>query len=542
MKRTIRSLSALALLAAAVSACAPGLPTGPVQPTPSQPPADGGANPSPSTPVGEQPGQEPSGGAVQTATLRGKVYDEQGAPVRDGEVIVKSLTEGQAFEAKAPILAGSYVMNEVPAGVLLQITARKDGWTQRSRVETLVGHRTDTAIDFGGPNSPYFLSDYPEVAAVVPAKDAEIAPGKLQYELTLSEPLEEVSRRRFENALRLLPANDAANGGAAGSTTELAAQEDTGFPFDMLIDGNAAVAPYAVKKGSTFGQDTEKRAAIAWSEDFRKATLVFDAPLIQSDDQLAAYQLVLVSEGASARITDAAGKQLGTNAAGSLSSYPGAGRLILSAFQAPNLNLSAITGLTAGSAEARWAATHLNQGAFKLNKDTTAPKLEALEVARIGDDTRLELMFSEPMAAYNGTTSGLVSAELGNDATDLANYTFALGKAASEIDGVKLDVASPAEVDPKAVASYGASADRGKAFRFAPNAFAASRAAAVQGSVVVEVDPLNARRVLLTIIDRPGFFHDEATAIKGRVINVADPAGNAITSRNADENVQTGSL
>jgi hypothetical protein len=52
----------------------------------------------------------------------------------------------------------------------------------------------------------------------------------------------------------------------------------------------------------------------------------------------------------------------------------------------------------------------------------------------------------------------------------------------------------------------------------------------------------DAKRVMLTIVGRPNFFSSEIAGIKARVVGVQDPAGNTITTNQADRNVKTGQI
>lgn len=521
MMRMIRSAAALSILAAAATACAPGTP-GQVNPIPSPSPS---ASASPDQPGSPAPTPTPSvdAGLNTVATLSGKVYNDEGSLVNGGKVMVKSLNPAKPFEAQAEIISGSYVMNQLPEGLLLEVSIQKDGHTKRSQTIALVPTRDANVLNFGGAGNAHFIADYPEIEFVEPKLDAEnVEAGKLLYTLRLSEALDDTNKRRFENALRLIPANAAANGGAAA--TDIDAAEDGGYPYDLTVEsaGVPQIASYVVKRGSTFMGDAAKRAKVSWDAEGRTATLEFDAPLLSAKDTEARYQVALVSEGE--RILDKNNKQLGTDAAGSLSAYPAAGKLILGAFKAENVALKAITGLTAGSQAEKWAATHENVGAFKLKKDQAAPLLQGIEVTKLATSTRVELTFNEPMAAYNGTDAGFTQAALGN----LANYAFVIGETSDDIGAVELDGTAEANVDASAVASYGADAERAKEFKFT-------------GGVTISVDPLDAKRVFLTIA-KPNFFNTEARDIKVRVEGVADPANNIVNKSTADANIKMGAL
>jgi hypothetical protein len=526
MKRMIRTAASLSILAAAASACTQHMPGG-VNPNPSPTATannngnQGGntqqpGNPSPSV----SPTATPDAGLNTTATLSGMVYNEMGSPVSGGKVMVKSLNAAKPFQAEAEIVSGAYVINGLPEGLLLQVIAMKDGWTSRSQTAVLVPTRDANKVNFGGAGNAYFITDYPEIEAVEPALDAQaIAPGKLVYKLQLSEALDDNNRRRLENALRVIPANAAANGGTAPTATQ--DLESSAIGADIALEAGATqlIGNYAIKKGSSFMGDANKRAKITWTPDGKAATLEFDAPLLQSKDTEAKYQVVLVSEGT--RITDGGGKQLGTNATGSLDAYPTAGNMVFGAFKSAALRLNQANGTLAQI----WDDTHENVGTFDLQKDETAPELMGIEVAPVNNGTRIELMFSEPMAAYFGTT-GNSHASL----ADLSKYAFAVGATSDNIKDFKLDgTADVADVDPNATATYGASAERGKEFKFTGN------------QVVASVDPMEPKRVFLTIA-RPNFFNVEARDIKVRVEGVADPAGNAITKADADADAKLGAL
>lgn len=533
---------ALCLLTVSLTACgeavapttAPVMPDGgaagedapAVQPTPgasAQAPASASPSAAPAAPV-------------EKTTLRGKVYDESGAPVRGAKVHVRSLDAQVPFEAEAELFDGSYVMNDAPVGTLVEISVRKDGWTKRSRVESLLPmapRLPSNLINFGGPNNPYFLSRYPEIESVEPTEDAVVGSDKLLLKLTLSEPLDSTNRRRLENALRVIPANAEANGGAAG-TTDLSTLEDRNYPLTRALDGGSA--PYSIRRNASFLEEATRTARVTWDAEGKVATFEFDAPLRTSRDGKAKYQLALAA-GAEA-IVDRDGNRLGTAENGSLGSQAATGNMILGAFKAKNFGSGNIAGLTTGSREHGWALTHDNVATFQVREDKTAPTLTAVSVGQVATDTRIRLTFDEPLAAYDGTLAGASSAAL----QTLANYSFVVGRRVGALDGVKLDGEDGVganEADSLNNATY---VEREKEFRFPAAAYAASRAAAVDGSVLVQVDPKDPRQLLLTIVNRPNFFGSDAFEIKARAVGVADPAGNAITSVLANRNVVTGKI
>jgi hypothetical protein len=545
MKSRISSFTAATLLAMAVAACAPGNPVTPPASTggvstdvagdapataaPTASPTSAPDTPAPTPSAAPSAGQQ----AIGTGTLRGKVYDENGAAVAEGTVVIRSLNASAPFETTIALIRGSYVANAVPAGVPIEVTASRTGWTSRTQVTNVLPTLPNVVpneINFGGAANAYFLARYPEVIAVTPANDAtNVSADKLVYTLTLSEPLDLANRRRFERAVRIVPANDAANGGIAASTSDLESQEDNGLPLNLLM-------PYQVQRGSVFMDETARAAEVSWSADGRTATLSFDAPLIASSRDEAKYQVVLISDGT--RITDGDGHQLGTNAAGSRTSYPAAGEVIRSVFKPQSLALKAVPGLS--GADAAWAATHTNVVTFEVAEDKTVPVLTAVGVTRRSTDTRISLTFSEPMAAFNNTKAGFSSAAI----AELANYSFAVAKRTSKLDGIKLDgtVGASDLVDPAVTLTWDADNQLEREFKFDPASFAADGQTATAGQVVAEVDPLDAKRVMLTLVGRPNFFLSEFAGIKARVVGVQDPAGNTITINQADRNVKTGQI
>lgn len=513
------------------------------------------ATPKPSptaTPIDDEPSPSPIPvDPTKKIVVSGMVYGADGAALTGVVVRARSLAAQAPYEAEVKTDTGSYVLNGVPSGANLEITATKAGWTSRRRVGAFDGTTEEgNHFDFGarpGTTSTaaaFHLSPFPEVVGTSPATNGEdVDPTKVRIRLELSEGLDAENRARFARALRLLPANDAANGGAAGTTTDLAVGEDDGYPRAVTVDGNAAVAPYALRAGSTFMNDPTRAATVVWDGEGKAAMLTFDAPLLASAEEACAYQLGLVSGGDDQRIRDAEGNQLGTDATGSHTAYPAAGDLVLGAFKARRLRLNDVPGLTAGTKAAAWAATHDDVIRFEVAKDEQAPSLLGVRAVYIGDETRLELSFDEPMGVFNGTTGAFIAASLGDSADDLANFSFAVDESADELTDRGLDGEDDAiEVDPRAVASWGGDGERRKEFRFAAGAFAASRAGAAAGSVVVEIDDRDPRKVWVAIVGKPRFFHPSAAAIRARVEGVADPAGNAVRAKAADAQLPIGTL
>lgn len=532
---------------------APTAPTGTPSPTPTTgtpgasaaPTTTPGASAAPTTPgASVAPSTTPSATPLQPTTLRGKVYDLEGATVSTGaKVTVKSLNPSSPFESTVDVISGSYVVNNVPAGVQLEISAGRDGWTKRTRVETLLplASTQPNIVNFGSTTTgtsedpegdAYFISKYPEIMSTMPADDAEnVDPTKLTYVLTLSEPLDATNQRRFANAIRVFPANQYASPAAAA--TDL---EDSGN-VTAVVDGTSGY-PYAVEEGTLFLDDDDTRATVTWDAAGQVATLTFNAPLISNETEAAKYQVGLVNESASTtdnKIQDKENNQLGTNEAGSLESYPATGNLILNTFKEVDLSLAGASTETTGTSgtiasarDYRWAVTHENVSTFEVAEDNTDPQLTAVSVSEVGTDTRIQLTFSEPMAAFNGTTAGYARGTV----LDVANYTFAVGETAADLDDVTLD----GDVNTTTVFSTpigDAPAEREVEFRFGANSAPTPTTVEVSSD-----DP----RIVRLVFNTTTLFATNVSAVKARAEAVQDPAGNAITETQADTQVKVGSI
>lgn len=108
------------------------------------------------------------------ATFNGKVYDKNGFPLNDIKVSAKSIDPNVKWEGQEQLTqSGSYVFRNAPVGVKLEILAKKQNWTTRTRIEVLKSNLTGdpqaNIFDFGkggdntDPNNFYYLQDEPEV-------------------------------------------------------------------------------------------------------------------------------------------------------------------------------------------------------------------------------------------------------------------------------------------------------------------------------------------------------------------------------------------
>lgn len=390
-------------------------------------PGQGGATAAPS--------MTPSSSPLSATTIRGKVYDENDAAVSGAKVSVKSLNPSNPFESTVDVVAGSYVVNDVPAGVQLQIVATKDKWTSRTRVETLLPLTSAQAniVNFGGTDNAdaeggaYFLSKYPEVASASGTYDGS----KLTYVIKLSEALDEDNRRRFEDAL--------------------------------TIQGNPdASGLISIRRNSAFMVDRVLPKA-TWDAAGTTLTFEFGVPLRASQNDKTKYTLTLVRGADGTDIKDTDNNILGM---GLMS-----GEQYREAFK-----LGSPVAAAAGSTAAqRWEAAHTGSASFDVEKDDTAPKLESVKAAGINDNYRFELTFNEPMVAYPEASAFAAAT------TVLSNYSFVFSKTA--VTDVDMSVALGTPVSD---AATGLAAMNAKSrFNFAAG--------------TVTFDPSNPRTVFVTV-------------------------------------------
>lgn len=533
-------------LAALLAACAPA-PTvvapGPGSPGPGSSPAPG-ASASPSAGVAS-PEASASGQALPSASpaspqaprkvsLSGSIYDLEGAPVDKARVVVRSLDQEVPFEQAVESQRGSYVVRGVPEGVALEVVASRNGWTSRRRTAVFDASGAVPVMDFGGPagaddteGAPYFLARHPEIASITPPADSVEQGRELQaVVLQLSEALDADNRKRFEDGLRLLPASAAASPGRGVGLARDLTREPDGRDWSPSSEW-----AYALARGSTFLGDSGTKAEVVWNEAGDQATLRWKAPLALGKDEAAKYQLALVA--GPNRIVDAEGLQLGTDKDGNMNAYPAEGKLVHHAFRHPNLAL----GQASPTAAKRWAQTHALALGFSLVRDAKPPQLLGLSVARVGEDSRLELSFSEPMTVFDGTDRGFADGSVIGESI-LSHLHLAIAKREGSLDTLVLDgkVANTTAWDPQTQASWGSASEQERAFRFDPAAFSSKKPAdeTTVGKICVSFDALDPRKIVLTVIKRPQLFATEITHLRARVEGVADPAGNAIEKGQAD--------
>jgi hypothetical protein len=88
-------------------------------------------------------------------TVSGAVYDIAGNPM-DARITLTSLLAETPFTATVDAQGGRYVVNQVPAGVPMEIRAEADGYSARARADVFFegeGGRKGNVVNFGGDPS-----------------------------------------------------------------------------------------------------------------------------------------------------------------------------------------------------------------------------------------------------------------------------------------------------------------------------------------------------------------------------------------------------
>jgi hypothetical protein len=285
----------------------------------------------------------------------------------------------------------------------------------------------------------------------------------------------------------------------------------TDADLDTDTDSTLSAADYSIQDGSTF-LDGDNVANVEFDAAGRVATLTFNAPLQTSDDGEAEYAVALVAEdvttGSPEAIEDKQGEQLGSGTTAINGGYTDAA-LIREAFRDPDLALSTTTG---ASADTRWAETHLNFTTFEVAEDDTEPTLNEV---RVDGASRISLVFSEPMVAYNGEPN-----PDGGDfsALDLTNYTFRAANDSGEAED--FDEWTADRGDDVTNNTFADVTEAEGAFTFGTGA-----------TIEVSTDDPRIIRILAT--DDDDRFPTVIEGLRVRVDeDVTDPAGNAVDTTN----------
>jgi hypothetical protein len=544
----------------------------------SQAPATGTIAPSaaPSVAVSAPPA------SGKTVIVSGTIYNEKGATVDGATVTVKSLDASVPYTATVQATAGSYVVNNVPEGANVEVVVTKDGWTSRRRVQSFQQAATGqrNVMNFGGSvvtgadNSgvAYFISDYPEIASTTPEHDQKDVDGtKLNFKVVLSEALDADSRKQFERSFYILPANSYAVRKDDGTNEIEATANNSATWYDLEAEENdknglgatAALGAfkYNLAYDSSFRASSSNKMKASWNTAGTELTLSIDAPLQTDDTEAAKFQAAMFANSKDDKIKDAKGNQLGTSdeEGKSFTWATANGNILFNVFRDPDLAFSSTADGTA------WAQTHKTAVSFEVKPDNVAPKVTGLGVTKVEDDLRIELTFSEPMAAYRGTGKTDVFAD--PELYQLDNYRFLLGRN-NDLNSEEIEAGAPeAVLDADSVTNTteltvtdfdrkefriqigtltGVAASDIGAGKTKPGSTPATDKIIVgeladSAKIGIEVDPEAPAVLNIWIKDGKALFN-KFDQLKARVEDVKDPAGKNITPTEADKNLVTADL
>lgn len=168
------------------------------------PTPDGSPAPTPS-PVVPVPVATPSDISVRfRTTLNGRVYDADGMPVENARVLIRAL-QGEGYAQETSTSGATYVFNDAPAGIPLEITAELPGYRPAKQTVVLKsnteGDPRSNTFDFGGPDQPRsFLGDGPEVVGFSVGLNATLNGPTPAFTLTFNKPVKDTT---LPNALAL---------------------------------------------------------------------------------------------------------------------------------------------------------------------------------------------------------------------------------------------------------------------------------------------------------------------------------------------------
>ncbi len=266
------------------------------------PSADPSATASPSATLAPSEGDI---SVIERTTFNGKVYDDTNAPLDGVTVTAKSLNSSVAYEVSTVTAGGTYAFNNAPAGVQLEITASRNGYTTRRRVEVLKSNKQGdpdaNRYDFGvaSSNSTGFgtefnaLSDKPEVTMVTPGRNASgINPGT-SFVLRFSEPMD---RQTVVDAFQIH---------AFGTSETLSVDDETTFNAASASNGN--ISGTSGNNGSLVWDKSAFNAS--WNSDDTEVTMTFKEermlPTDTDSDNVPDYAVTF--EGGTAGLKDKSG-------------------------------------------------------------------------------------------------------------------------------------------------------------------------------------------------------------------------------------------
>lgn len=391
----MRRLALLAALPLATANCtlqaaAPPRPpsTASATPTPAQ------ATPTPTPTSSTSPPTTPTPAPAGTPTpdwwrfsrlVTFQVAGEDGEPVDDATVRIRSLDDHLPFDVTVQGQAGTWEPVRVPMGVQLELAASRPGWASRRRVAVLddrdmrptidytFGHQEGAdAWDFS--NAAFFLSDHPEVARIEPAAGTftvdptdgvhVVDTPRVAVVLTFSEPFDEATRRRLAAAVRLWPADDASGNAYAIDVGSYAGTDEGDGLAGLDLDFRPGATSLPAKGAIHMGLDG--RARTSWDAEGRTLTFAVDGPMGEVEKALR-YQVGLVSDGEP--FADSAGHVLGTDHAGLRDGHVSVGRLLANTIAGDSARLFALwpnPEAVPPGAERRWNATHTSTYGFRV--------------------------------------------------------------------------------------------------------------------------------------------------------------------------------
>ncbi len=149
---------------------------------------------------------------VERTTFNGKIYDDTNAPLDGVTVTARSLNPSVSYEVSTTTAGGTYAFNNAPAGVQIEITVSRQGYTPVRRIEVLKSNKQGdpnaNRFDFGtdGSNSNFgveynAISDQPQVMEMLPGRNADGVSMNSPIVLTFSEPM---TRSSVENTFALV--------------------------------------------------------------------------------------------------------------------------------------------------------------------------------------------------------------------------------------------------------------------------------------------------------------------------------------------------
>lgn len=164
------------------------------------------------TPYATLPPNQDDISTVEKTTFNGKVFDNTNAPLDGVTVTARSLNPSVSYEVSTTTAWGTYAFNNAPAGVQIEITVSRSGYTPVRRVEVLKSNKQGdpnaNRFDFGtdGSGSDFgvdynAISDQPQVTQILPGRNADGVSTDSPIVLTFSEPMD---RNSVEKAFALV--------------------------------------------------------------------------------------------------------------------------------------------------------------------------------------------------------------------------------------------------------------------------------------------------------------------------------------------------